>query len=103
MAYAVEGPHGQLYADFHSLRHSYITLLEIAGVSPKAAQELARHSDIRLTMQRYPHKTLHDLGAAVERLPSLLSAGVIEEGVKATGTDAACSSACTKLAQATDA
>jgi integrase/recombinase XerC len=37
-------------ADFHALRHSYITLLERSGVSPKLAQELARHSDIRLTM-----------------------------------------------------
>src|SRR5262249_50709344 len=61
--YAVDGPHGLLYADFHALRHSFITLLERSGVSPKTAQELARHSDIRLTMQRYTHKTLHDLGA----------------------------------------
>jgi integrase len=40
-------------ADFHALRHSYITLLERSGVSPKLAQELARHSDIRLTMNVY--------------------------------------------------
>src|SRR5262249_5661901 len=48
-------------ADFHSLRHAYITLLERSGVSPKLAQELARHSDIRLTMNVYTHAGLYDL------------------------------------------
>ncbi len=48
-------------ADFHALRHSYITLLERSGASPKLAQELARHSDIRLTMNVYTHARLHDL------------------------------------------
>lgn len=59
-------------ADFHSLRHSYITLLSRCGVSPKVAQELARHSDIRLTMQTYTHAGLYDLAGAVEGLPALL-------------------------------
>src|SRR5207248_10508863 len=59
-------------ADFHSLRHSYITLLQRSGVHPKLAQELARHSDIRLTMNVYTHAHLHDLAGAVEGLPSLL-------------------------------
>ena len=84
--YAVEGPHGPLYADFHALHHSFITMMERAGISPKAAQELARHSDIRLTMQRYTHKTLHDLAGAVELLPSFVpQAGL--EALKATGTE----------------
>jgi integrase len=65
LVYEVQGPDGPLFADFHSLRHSYITLLERSGVSPKMAQQLARHSDIRQTMQRYTHATLLDLGAAV--------------------------------------
>src|SRR4029079_10971874 len=53
-------------ADFHALRHSYITLLERSGVTPKLAQELARHSDIRLTMNVYTHARLHDLAGAVD-------------------------------------
>jgi integrase len=32
------------YADFHSLRHTFITLLARSGVHPKTAQDLARHS-----------------------------------------------------------
>ena len=66
--YVVQGPDGPLFADFHALRHSYITLLELSGVSPKHAQVLARHSDIRLTMDRYTHARLADLGASVARL-----------------------------------
>ena len=75
-------------ADFHALRHSYITLLQRSGVHPKLAQELARHSDIRLTMNVYTHARLHDLAGAVEGLPSLLPAGRQEEAasIKATGT-----------------
>ena len=87
--YVVEGPHGDLYADFHSLRHSFITMLERTGISPKSAQELARHSDVRLTLQRYTHKTLHDLGTAVEGLPSFLPTTPApgRQTLAATGTD----------------
>jgi integrase len=87
--YAVEGPHGPLFADFHALRHSFISMMERAGIGVKAAQELARHSDIRLTMQRYTHKTLHDLAGAVELLPPLISdgPGTDATALKATGTE----------------
>src|SRR5262249_9131549 len=37
------------YADFHSLRHGYITMIGKAGVSPKEHQDLARHSTYSLT------------------------------------------------------
>ena len=57
------------FADFHALRHSYISLLGRLGVSPKVTQTLARHSDIRLTMNVYSHARIHDLAAAVEGLP----------------------------------
>jgi integrase len=57
------------YADFHSCRHLFITSLERAGVSPKMAQTLARHSDIRLTLGIYTHIELHDQTAAIESLP----------------------------------
>jgi integrase len=69
--YAVEGPDGPLYADFHALRHSFVALLDKASVSLKQAMQLARHSDPKLTMARYGRATLHDLGGAVEKLPDL--------------------------------
>lgn len=62
--------HDGRYADFHSARHFFITRLERAGVSPKMAQTLARHSDIRLTLQVYTHAGLHDQTAAIASLPA---------------------------------
>jgi integrase len=86
--YAVEGPDGPLYADFHSLRHSYIALLEKSGATLKEAMQLARHSDPKLTLAVYGRAQLHDLGRAVERLPALM-AGPEAEVVAVTGTDGA--------------
>lgn len=60
--------HQGRYADFHSCRHLFITSLERAGVSPKMAQTLARHSDIRLTLQTYAHVELSEQVAAIQSL-----------------------------------
>lgn len=70
LAYA---DHDGKYADFHSCRHSFITSLERSGISPRMAQTLARHSDIRLTLQTYTHVGLQDQTAAIRSLvgPSL--------------------------------
>jgi integrase len=85
--YAVEGPDGPLFADFHALRHSYIALLEKSGATLKEAMQLARHTDPKLTMAVYGRAQLHDLGRAVERLPDLLSGPGVEAA--ATGTEGA--------------
>jgi integrase len=60
-----------MVADFHSLRKTFITNLSRAGVSPKMAQSLARHSDINLTMNVYTMVNVSDQAAAVESLPPL--------------------------------
>ena len=62
--------HGGLYADFHSLRHTFVTNLCKADVSPKTAQSLARHSDIRLTMDVYTHVDRKEQIAAIRSLPT---------------------------------
>jgi excisionase family DNA binding protein len=82
--YATDGPEGPLYLDFHALRHGYVALLDKAGATLKEAMSLARHTDPKLTMARYGRAHLHDLAAAVGRLPGLLS-----EGPDAQGGDAA--------------
>jgi integrase len=56
-------------ADFHALRHTFITNLVKAGVQPKDAKELARHSTITLTMDRYAHVSLHDTAVAKLNAP----------------------------------
>ena len=79
------------YADFHSNRHLFITSLERAGLSPKMAQTLARHSDIRLTLGLYTHVGVHDQTAAIQSLPAPpgQSGGFPNEAVAlaATGTE----------------
>ena len=57
--------------DFHALRHQFLSDLARAGVHPKEAQALARHSTITLTMDRYTHLGIFDLTAALDRLPAL--------------------------------
>jgi len=59
------------FADFHCLRHTFITNLGRAKVSPKAAQTLARHSDISLTMNVYSHISEEEQIEAINSLPSI--------------------------------
>ncbi len=76
--------------DFHSLRHTFASNLAKAGVTPKAAQELLRHSTIALTLDRYTHVGLYDLGSALSSLPGLEVKTVTAEPqtriLRATGT-----------------
>ena len=64
--------HAGRYADFHALRHSFISNLARAGVHPKTAQSLARHSTITLTMDRYSHCLRKEDRAALATLPSVV-------------------------------
>src|SRR5262249_33397697 len=75
--------------DFHALRHQYVSNLAAAGVHPKIAQTLARHSTIALTMNRYTHLAVHDLAASVNSLPALPVhiSGKGPDVLQATGTD----------------
>jgi integrase len=66
--YVVVTIDGPRYADFHALRHSYVSALAAAGVGPKELQELARHGDPRLTLGIYVHARPEALGASVARL-----------------------------------
>lgn len=86
--YVVEGPDGPLFADFHALRHSYLTLGGRSGIDLRTLQELAGHSTPTLTA-RYSHRRLHDLTGAVEKLPNLLPVATAEQSARATGTGGA--------------
>jgi len=76
------------YADFHALRHTFITNLAKAGTPPKVAMDLARHSDINLTLARYSHTVIQDRAAALHALPELGSRTSRQAGrIAKTGTD----------------
>ncbi len=56
-------------ADFHAAgRHSHITELLRNGASLPEAKELARHSDVKMTM-KYTHIGIGDQARAVAKLP----------------------------------
>ena len=76
-----------LVADFHALRHTFISNLASSGVHPKTAQMLARHSTITLTMDRYTHGMWEQMDEALSRLPDLTNH--VQSG-RATGTDGKC-------------
>jgi integrase len=89
IAYTVEGPDGPQYADFHSLRHSFLILGGRAGIDLRTLQELAGHSTPALTA-RYSHRRLYDLAGAAEKLPSFLPLsgdGSEPAALRATGTE----------------
>jgi len=58
-----------LYADFHSLRHAFVSNLAQGDVHPKTAQLLARHGSIELTMNRYTHVAKAEKSLAISKLP----------------------------------
>ena len=91
-------------ADFHSLRHTFISNLAACGIHPKLAQQLARHSTIALTMDRYTHLGLIDMNSALESLPNIISPE--SQVMRATGTtdeasDFGCTNGCTRPAEIT--
>lgn len=73
-------------ADFHSLRHCYISRLVQSGASVKVAQELARHSTPTLTLGRYAHIQLVDRTRALDALPAIDSPAPDRQEARATGT-----------------
>jgi integrase len=90
--------------DFHSLRHTFVSLLARAGVGPRVAQSLARHSTPLLTFGTYAHLGANDERRALALLPDFSAEhGESEpqneeqepeepEPLRKTGTD--CSASC---------
>ena len=66
---------------FHSLRHTYCTMVVKSGCSMKEAQQLKRHSDINLTAGIYTHLSITDVAGALGKLVMPRS-----EALRATGT-----------------
>jgi len=76
-----------LVADFHALRHTYVSRLVRSGANVKVAQELARHSTPMLTLGRYAHIEVLDQTKALAALPSIDPVPAQREAALATGTD----------------
>jgi len=59
------------YADFHSLRKTFATMLILAGVPHRVVMELMRHSDPKLTTKTYTDAGQLPIVAAIGSLPLL--------------------------------
>ena len=68
---SIDTKDGEQVLDFHSLRGTFATFLDGLDIFMKARQELMHYSNPRLTLNRYSRVRLHDLGAAVEKLPHI--------------------------------
>jgi integrase len=86
IAYSVPGPEGEQYADFHSLRHSALTLAGKKGTDFRTLQLFAGHSDPRLTA-RYSHRSLVDLAGAAANLSGLLPEFSCTKGVASAAAE----------------
>ncbi len=82
---AIENAKGHV-VDFHALRGTFVTALIRGGATVKEAQELARHSDPKLTMNIYTKLGAHDLSDALDALPDLFDDEPQAERLRATGT-----------------
>ena len=80
----IEADRGKV--EFHGTRYTFGTMLAAAGVHPKAAQKLMRHSDINLTMSLYTHTLRGQEAAAINSMPDFDSLPESQKQVK-TGTD----------------
>lgn len=58
-------------ASFHSFRKSFVTLLSANGAQARSVQELARHSDPRLTHGTYTDGKLLPVAQELSKLPNL--------------------------------
>jgi len=59
--------------DFHALRHTTASWLIKSSADVKTVQAIMRHSDIRLTMDRYGHLFPGSEAAAIERMRGVFS------------------------------
>src|SRR5262249_5190360 len=75
------------FADYHALRHTYITALAKSNAPVKILQTLARHSTPTLTLGDYAHVSLYDQAPALEALPDLTRPTSQTDAQAATGTD----------------
>ncbi len=73
--------------DFHSLRHTFASLLNQANVPLATAQKLMRHSDPKLTANIYTHVMVNTKAEALARLPVITSTLRQSDAAERTGTD----------------
>lgn len=75
-----------LRLDYHALRHTFLSTLDLTGASRATKKKLTRHANEDVT-DGYAHAELAEMLAALQRLPSPLNPPAAPEAQRATGTD----------------
>jgi len=89
--------------DFHAFgRVGFVSGLAAAGVHPKVAQALARHSTVELTMRAYTDVRVLDLQGAVEQLPAAVPSGSAADASPPPTTEQLCPPLCPSTVRQTD-
>jgi integrase len=57
----------------HDLRHTVVSVLMDLGAQPHVVQAIARHSDVKITLQIYAHTNLTAMREALDKLDEWLS------------------------------
>ena len=83
---AFEDEAGHVF-DFHGIRHQYVSNLVAAGLNPKAAQALARHSTVTLTMDVYAHLQDGSMTRLLDSVPLFASADGDKRGQEKAGAE----------------
>ncbi|MEM8875294.1 MAG: tyrosine-type recombinase/integrase [Planctomycetota bacterium] len=68
--------------DRHATRTTLGTMLQKAGVSPRAAQDVLRHASMSQTLRHYTDADAFDVAAAVDALPDLTGNGDVSNPEK---------------------
>ena len=71
--------------DYHALRTTFVTRLSINKVHPRLAMELARHSDLKLTMKNYTDVGQLPLREVMDTLPGFGDSRIDSRSLGATG------------------
>ncbi len=74
-------------ADFHSLRHTFCTNLQRAGVNQRVLMELMRHSDRRLSDRVYTDAALLGTNEAVQKLAGFVGENDTQIDTQNLGAD----------------
>lgn len=67
--YRIEGINGPLFADFHSLRHTYVTMVSRMPIPVRDQMMLSRHSTAALFLQRYAKPSISNITECMSQAP----------------------------------
>lgn len=76
--YRIEGVNGPLFADFHALRHTFVTNVARTDMSVADMMRVTRHSSAELFLRRYAKTTEKRKAECVNQLPDPMTGATLD-------------------------